>query len=116
VDFGETFAGGFVCKDLSSNEVDKKEKSFHYKEAGRVVNLKIKTSALNEPTKKFQNWLNFEKANTSVMINGGSLNNFDLELQLQKSVNETPLEHWIRWRELYCHLSRFYNSKKVSLY
>jgi hypothetical protein len=28
VDFGETFAGGFVCKDLSSYEVDKKKN--HY--------------------------------------------------------------------------------------
>ena len=116
VDFGETFAGGFVCKDISSYQVDEDKKSLNYKDASRVVNLKIKTSALNEPTKRFQNWLTFEKANTSVMINGESLNIFDLELQLQKSVNETPLEHWIRWRELYRHLSRFYNSKKVSLY
>jgi hypothetical protein len=30
----------------------------NYKDASRVVNLKIKTIALNEPTRRFQNWLN----------------------------------------------------------
>jgi hypothetical protein len=116
VDFGETFAGGFVCKDLSSYQVDEDKKSLNYKDASRVVNLKTKTSALNEPTRRLQNWLNNEKANRSVMINGESLNIYDLELKLQKSVNETPLDHWKRWKELYRHLSRFYNSKKVFLY
>jgi hypothetical protein len=101
VDFGETFAGGFVCKDISRYQVDEDKKSLNYKDARRVVNLKIKTSALNEPTRRFQNWLNNEEANMSVMNNGESLNIYDLELELQKSVNETPLDHWKRWKELY---------------
>ena len=67
------------AKIYPAYQVDEDKKSLNYKDASRVVNLKIKTSALNEPTRRFQNWLNNEKANTSVMINGESLNIFDLE-------------------------------------
>jgi hypothetical protein len=34
------------------------QKKLNYKEKGNIVNLKIKTSALSEPTRLYRNWLN----------------------------------------------------------
>jgi len=62
VDFGETFSAGFCAKSVKDYSVVDEgggEKRLDY--GGKVVNLAIKTSALNEPTRKFQNWLRFDK-------------------------------------------------------
>jgi len=57
VDFGETFTGGFVCKDFELYN----EQPFGYRDKGNLQNLTLKSSALNEPTRLFQNWLNHTK-------------------------------------------------------
>lgn len=116
VDFGETYAGGFVCKEFSGYRKNTSTGNVDYDKEKPITNLKIKTSALNEPTKLFQNWLNYQKSQAKVQLGGQELNIFDLELLLQKKVNEKPLDYWARWKDLYRHLSEFYNSKKVRHY
>jgi hypothetical protein len=75
VDFGEKYAGGFVCKDFKDYQVKENgsmayEKFLHvysknHKSIRRVYstvnNLKIKTAALNEPTRLFRNFLEHAK-------------------------------------------------------
>jgi len=86
-DLGETFAGGFCCKDIASyltlenkgidtsmgedsqredntdeeSEEKKDSRRLVYKKGTDLVNLSIKTSALSEPSRKHRNWLNHQK-------------------------------------------------------
>jgi hypothetical protein len=50
VDFGETISGGFCCKDLNKYSQTADD---GLKYDGELVNLTIKTSALNDPTHKY---------------------------------------------------------------
>jgi hypothetical protein len=108
VDFGETFTGGFVCKDLSQYSSG----TLRYNVNGILKNLKLKTSALNEPTRMFQNWLNHTK--TEVCQSDLIIQTiYARERELERNQNETVLQYFHRWRRLYIQLGRFYNSKMV---
>jgi len=86
-------------------------KQLFYSKDGFVGNLKIKTSALNEPSRRYRNFLNHKKR---VAVEGESectIN--DLERELEREDGESFLEYFNRWKNLHEKLSLFYNSYTV---
>ena len=77
VDFGEKYAGGFVCKNFEDYKVKENRSMAHEvredtlndnvndlgskKSCCTINNLKIKTAALSEPTRLFRNFLEHAK-------------------------------------------------------
>ena len=77
VDFGQTYAGGFVCKDFKSYSVDGSSTSkstIGYEIDGIIRNLKIKSSALSEPTRLYQNFLKQAKKKETVSCQDSIVN------------------------------------------
>ena len=112
VDFGETFSGGFSMKNVADYSVDSKGE-LSYDSKAFIHNLAIKSTALNEPTRSFQNWLEHgKKLENSGVFETETI--FEKELQLEKKSEESYLDYVKRWKVLYSELSQFYNSKKAS--
>lgn len=78
------------------------DKSLMYE--GEVVNLKLKTSALNEPTRLNRNYLNKLKEREGI---------YDIERDLERRVNEEFHDYFLRWKDLHHQLGLFYNSYKA---